>query len=130
MLWKSCRYKHYIPQVQMFKLKQNTRQSCALSDYSVKEELDSMFVGDFALADPVSKGKQGFDRSDKPFPFECLFKNKNRLTFEEPLPLPRFKYNEGFLLGAQMLPENHVYAPLSNMWGPNNCILSSQEPNH
>lgn len=45
-----------------------------------------------------------------------LYKNKNRLTFEKPLPLPRFKCNEGFLLGAQMLPENHVYAPLSNMW--------------
>lgn len=42
-----------------------------------------MFVGNFAKADLVSKGKQEFDRSDEPFPFECLFKNKNRLTFEK-----------------------------------------------
>lgn len=43
-----------------------------------------MFVEDFAIADLVSKRKQVFDRLDEPFPFKCLFKTKNRLTFEKP----------------------------------------------
>lgn len=80
-------------------------------------KLHFMFVEDFAIADLVSKQKQVFDRLDEPFPFKCLFKTKNRLTFEEPPSLfhiqVQWRLSAG---GARTLPENHVYAPLSNRW--------------